>query len=153
MARILRGGMPSPGAVSRLGCPKHNSIKINSKIYLDSPLPPMALATLLTAINRPFKVMPMTVSAFLLSSAYLNVHGYATDAAGITFSWSMLYLFLSRKKASAKLAKKFGARGLITGAARGVAVANLVGCGVAYATGFKALDRTALLGNKPDDKE
>lgn len=85
----------------------------------------------------------MTVPAVLLLSTYLNLNDYATDAAGITAAWSGLYLVLARRRKSAKFTNRFRARGLVRGAAMGVAAINLAACGVTYAFGR----------NKPEENE
>ncbi|PQE26170.1 Altered inheritance of mitochondria 19 protein [Rutstroemia sp. NJR-2017a BBW] len=107
-----------------------------------SPLPPMVLATMITALHaRPFQPLPLTFAPVLLFSTYLNLSSYVVDSAGLTAAWSGLYLLLAnRRKASgkniaARFGNRFGARGIIRGTAMGVAGINLVGGGLTYAFG------------------
>jgi len=107
-----------------------------------SSLPPTLLATVVTALHaRPFQPLPMIFPPVLLLSTYLNLNGYAVDAAGITAAWSGLYLLLARRRKvaganfSAKMGSKFGARGLTRGAAMVLAGVNVVGGGITYAFG------------------
>ncbi|KFY70078.1 hypothetical protein VF21_04408 [Pseudogymnoascus sp. 05NY08] len=110
-----------------------------AKAWGNSPLPPMGLATLVTAVHaRPFQALPMTVPAVLLFSTYLNLNDYAKDAAGITAAWSGLYLVLANRRKSARFISRFGARGLVRGSAMGMAAVNLAACGVTYALGRDA---------------
>ncbi|TGO57656.1 hypothetical protein BCON_0063g00130 [Botryotinia convoluta] len=107
-----------------------------------SPLPPVLLATFTTALHaRPLQPLPLAFTPVFLFSTYLNLSGYAIDSAGLTAAWSGLYLIMAnRRKASgknmyARIGSKFGARGMVRGAAMGVAGLNLVGGGITYAFG------------------
>lgn len=71
----------------------------------------------------------------LLASSYLNLYDYTTDAAGINAAWSGLYLILARRRRPEHMMQKFGARGIVRGAAIGVCAANAVAGGWVYATG------------------
>lgn len=72
----------------------------------------------------------------LLFTSYINLSGFKRDAAGASAAWSGLYVLLaSRRKQPDHFIKKFGARGIIRGAAMGLAVVNVVGGGVAYVMG------------------
>jgi hypothetical protein len=109
---------------------------------VESPLPPTVLATLITALHaRPFQPLPMLFPPVLLFSTYLNLADYNVDSAGLTAAWSGLYLLLARRRKvvgasfAGRLGNKFGARGIIRGAAMAFAGANLVGCGTTYAFG------------------
>lgn len=108
----------------------------------ESPLPPMLLATLVTALHaRPFQPLPMLFPPVLLFSTYLNISDFKVDSAGLTAAWSGLYLLLARRRKvaganfTARMGSKFGARGLTRGAAMGLAGVNVVGCGITYAFG------------------
>ncbi|KAK6605012.1 hypothetical protein H4I96_05594 [Botrytis cinerea] len=107
--------------------------------------PPVLLATFTTALHaRPLQPLPLAFTPVFLFSTYLNLSGYAIDSAGLTAAWSGLYLILAnRRKASgknmyARIGSKFGARGMVRGAAMGVAGLNLVGGGITYAFGKRA---------------
>lgn len=116
-----------------------------------SPLPPMVLATLITALHaRPFQPLPMLFPPVLLLSTYLNLNSYEVDSAGITAAWSGLYLILARRRTAAgagftgRLANRFGARGLTRGATMGVAAVNVLAGGMTYAFGKrKTTEETA----------
>ncbi|KAH8685538.1 hypothetical protein BGZ60DRAFT_522830 [Tricladium varicosporioides] len=107
-----------------------------------SPLPPMLLATFVTALHaRPFQPLPMLFPPVFLFSTYLNLSEFKTDSAGITAAWSGLYLLLAnRRRVSgngmrARLGSRFNVRGMTRGAAMGLAGINLIGCGAAYGFG------------------
>ncbi|OCL01985.1 hypothetical protein AOQ84DRAFT_328120 [Glonium stellatum] len=101
----------------------------------ENPLPPTLLATLIAAQHmRPFQPLPLIFPPILLFSSYLNINSYKIDSAGITAAWSGLYLLLASRRKQ-RLVQKFGARGIIRGATLGLCVANVAGCGVAYAFG------------------
>lgn len=114
-------------------------------IFTESPLPPMILATFTTALHlRPFQFLPMIFPPVLLLSTYLNLNGFEVDSAGITAAWSGLYILLAQRRSykgkggiGARLNRRFGARGMVRGAAIGVAAANVIGGGVTYAFGKK----------------
>ncbi|KAI9714403.1 MAG: hypothetical protein M1820_000364 [Bogoriella megaspora] len=107
------------------------------KLLGENPLPPTILATLVTAQSlRPFQPLPMLFPPVLLFSTYLNLGGLKVDSAGITASWSALYLLLaSRRKQT--LRSKFGARGIVRGGTIGMCLFNIATGGVAYALGEK----------------
>jgi hypothetical protein len=114
-------------------------------ISTGSPLPPMLLATLITALHaRPFRTLPMLFPPVLLFSTYLNLSNFTVDSAGLTAAWSGLYLLLARRKKVAganfgsRIGNTFGARGLTRGAAMILAGANVVGGGVTYAFGLRS---------------
>ncbi len=87
----------------------------SSNDLLESPLPPMTLATLVTAQHfRPFQPLPMLFPPVLLFSTYMNLNGYTIDSAGVTGAWSALYLILAGRRKQT-FARKWGARGLIRG--------------------------------------
>ncbi|PSS27161.1 hypothetical protein M430DRAFT_111635 [Amorphotheca resinae ATCC 22711] len=107
-----------------------------------SPLPPTALATLITALHaRPWRTLPMLFPPVLLFSSYLNLSSYEVDSAGLTAAWSGLYMLLAgRRKAAGgrlgtRLGSKFGARGLTRGSAMILSAVNVLGCGTTYALG------------------
>ncbi|ESZ97078.1 hypothetical protein SBOR_2508 [Sclerotinia borealis F-4128] len=116
-----------------------------------SSLPPVLLATFTTALHaRPLQPLPLAFTPIFLFSTYLNLSGYAVDSAGITAAWSGLYLIMAnRRKASgknmyARIGSRFGARGIVRGAAMGVAGLNLVAGGITYATGKRNDEDTTL---------
>lgn len=102
---------------------------------LESSFPPTLLATLITPLHaRPFQPLPMLFPPLLLFTTYLNLNGYVNDAAGASAAWSGIYLLLANRRKQA-FTTKFGARGLVRGAAMGVAAVNLIGGGLVYAMG------------------
>ncbi|EKD13824.1 hypothetical protein LZ554_007529 [Drepanopeziza brunnea f. sp. 'monogermtubi'] len=112
-----------------------------------NPLPPMATATVITALHaRPFQPLPFAFAPVLLFSTYLNLSDYKIDSAGITAAWSGLYLLLARRRKvkgtsfAGRMGSKFGARGLTRGAAMGLAGVNVVGCGITYAFGKRSTE-------------
>lgn len=74
----------------------------------------------------------MIFPPILLFSAYLNLSGYEADSAGTTAAWSGLYILLARRRKAPSFSSKFGARGLVRGAAIGLAASNVLGGGLAY---------------------
>lgn len=81
----------------------------------------------------------MIFPPLLLFSTYLNLQGYKVDSAGTTAALSGAYLVLAGRRRVGFLSK-FGARGLIRGATMGLCLANLVGGGLAYGFGNRAID-------------
>lgn len=107
----------------------------------ESPLPPMLLATLISALHgRPFQALPMLFPPVLLFSTYLNLSSYTIDAAGLTAAWSGLYLVLARRRKAKTFGSRFGVRGLTRGATLGLALANVVGGGMTYAFGRRSVE-------------
>lgn len=110
-----------------------NNIFINA--LLESPVPPTALAALITAqALRPPQFLPLLFPPVLLFSTYLNIYDYKVDAAGINAAWSGIYILLARRRKQ-PLMKKWGARGIIRGATMGLCGVNLVAGGLVYAVG------------------
>ena len=111
---------------------------LSSLPLLESPVPPTALATLITAqALRPPQFLPLLFPPFLLFSTYLNLSDYKVEAAGINAAWSGLYMLLARRRKQ-PLARKFGTRGLIRGATMGLCTVNLVCGGLVYAVGKRS---------------
>lgn len=103
----------------------------------DSSLPPMTLATLITALHfRPFQTFPMLFPPVLAFSSYLSVAGWKADSAGITASWSGLYVILASRRRQPLVGArgKLSLRGGIRLAAMGLGVANCVAGGYTYLT-------------------
>lgn len=108
-----------------------------AKAWGENPLPPVLLATLITAQHmRPFQTLPMLFPPILLFSSYLNIQGFKKDSAGLMSAWSMAYFVLARRR-HYPLAKKFGARGIVRGASLGLCAANAVAGGWAYWRGTR----------------
>lgn len=104
----------------------------------ESPLPPTALATLITAQHmRPPQFLPLLFPPVLLFSTYLNLSDYKVDSAGINAAWSTLYLILARRRKQ-PFTKRWGARGIIRGSTMGLCLTNLLACGFTYATGRRS---------------
>ena len=103
--------------------------------FLESPVPPTVLATLITAQHaRPPQFLPLIFPPVLLFSSYLNIYDYKIDSAGLNASWSGLYLILARRRKQ-PFVSKWGPRGIIRGATLGVCMANVVSGGMVYALG------------------
>lgn len=81
----------------------------------------------------------MIFPPLLLFSTYLNIQGYKVDSAGTTAALSGSYLVLASRRRLGFM-NKFGARGLIRGATMGLALANVVGGGLAYTFGSRTKD-------------
>jgi MFS superfamily sulfate permease-like transporter len=79
----------------------------------------------------------MLFPPLLLFSTYLNLQGYKIDSAGTTAAFSGAYLLLASRRRLGFL-NKFGTRGIIRGAAMGLALVNLVGGGLAYTFGSRS---------------
>ena len=107
-------------------------------LLTESSVPPSLLATLIFAQHaRPFQTVPMIFPPLLLFSTYLNLQGYKIDSAGTTAALSGSYLVLAARRKLGFM-NKFGARGIIRGATMGLALANLVGGGLAYTFGSRS---------------
>ncbi|KAK3314528.1 hypothetical protein B0H66DRAFT_314972 [Apodospora peruviana] len=103
---------------------------------LASSLPPMGLASLITAVHwRPLQKLPILFTPLLLFSSYLSVAGFKIDSAGMTAAWSGIYVLLASRRRPAALRKKFTLRGAVRGTAMGLGVVNTVAGGYTYATG------------------
>jgi MFS superfamily sulfate permease-like transporter len=79
----------------------------------------------------------MLFPPLLLFSTYLNLQGYKIDSAGTTAAFSGAYILLASRRRLGFL-NKFGARGIIRGAAMGLALVNVVGGGLAYTFGSRS---------------
>ncbi|OXV10684.1 hypothetical protein Egran_01552 [Elaphomyces granulatus] len=106
-----------------------------ARAWGESPFPPTLLATLITAqYMRPFQMLPMLFPPVLLFTSYANLQGFQVDSAGISATWSALYLLLAGRRKHPFM-KRWGARGIVRGATMGLCLANLVGGGLAYTLG------------------
>ena len=79
--------------------------------------------------------MPLIFPPVLLATSYANLSGYKTDAAGISAAWSGLYISLASRRKYGLKQKFMSVRGVVRGAAMGLAAVNVVGGGLAYAFG------------------
>lgn len=114
-------------------------------IMLESSLPPMGLATLITALHlRPLARLPMFLfTPMLVLSSYLNVAGYKIDSAGLTAAWSGLYVLLAARRRPVSLRNKyFSARGAVRGVAMSFGGVNAVAGGYVYAMGDRKAEET-----------
>ena len=78
----------------------------------------------------------MLFPPLLLFSTYLNLLGYKIDSAGTTAALSGAYLVIAGRRRQG-IWNKFGTTGVIRGATMGLALANVVGGGLAYAFGSR----------------
>lgn len=115
------------------------------KQYGESPVPPALLAGLITSYQlRPFRPLPMLFPPFLLFSSYLNTQGYKTDAAGLSATWSTLYLVMSRRTGGITSVLKpsnWNFRGLTKGATFVMCIAQSTNGGIAYVFGSRSKER------------
>lgn len=79
----------------------------------------------------------MIFPPLLLFSTYLNLQGFKIDSAGTTAALSGSYLVLASRRRLGFM-NKFGARGILRGATMGLALANVVGGGLAYTFGSRS---------------
>ncbi len=116
-------------------------------LFIESPLPPAALATLIAAQHvRPPQFLPLLFPPVLLFSTYLNLSAYEVDSAGITAAWSALYLILARRRKQ-PFVKKWGTRGIIRGTTLGLCLVNLLGCGFTNATSRRSKEEVKREGS------
>ncbi|KAK3386904.1 hypothetical protein B0H63DRAFT_558505 [Podospora didyma] len=102
----------------------------------NSSMPPMGLATLITALHwRPFQGLPFLFAPLLMFSSYLSVAGFKIDGAGMTAAWSGIYVLLAARRRPASLRSKFTVRGAVRGTAMGLGAANTLAGAYVYATG------------------
>ncbi|CAK7265977.1 hypothetical protein SEPCBS119000_001786 [Sporothrix epigloea] len=86
--------VPSPAEA--VGAATSSSMMEKLNAWGSSALPPMGLATLVAALHaRPLQPLPLFFAPALMFAGYVNVAGYAIDAAGMTAAWSGLYVLLS----------------------------------------------------------
>jgi Altered inheritance of mitochondria protein 19 len=103
---------------------------------LASPYPP-ALTALLLAAPSPRRPLPLLFSSVLGLSSYLSFTGHRVDAAGLSASWSALYIIAaSRRKHS--FTSQFTGAGVLRGMTMGVCALNVLGGGLAYAFGRRS---------------
>ncbi|KAK5656240.1 hypothetical protein OQA88_5002 [Cercophora sp. LCS_1] len=112
------------------------SVLSTLKAWGNNPLPPMGLATLITALHfRPFQTLPMLFTPLLVFSSYLSVAGFKIDSAGMTAAWSGMYVLLASRRRPATLRKKFSIGGAVRLTAMGLGAANCIAGGYTYAVG------------------
>ncbi|PGH36297.1 hypothetical protein GX50_00802 [[Emmonsia] crescens] len=120
--------------------PPKQSLMQYARAWGENPFPPTLLATLIAAQHmRPFQPLPMLFPPALLFTTYLNLLDYKVDAAGVSAAWSGLYLLLAAKR-KRPFMQKWGARGIVRGAAMGLGFANMVSGGLVYMLGKRRGD-------------
>ncbi|KAG5297498.1 hypothetical protein I7I48_06626 [Histoplasma ohiense] len=120
--------------------PSKKSLMQHARAWGENPFPPTLLATLIAAQHmRPFQPLPMLFPPALLFTTYLNLLDYKVDAAGINAAWSGLYLLLAAKWKQPFM-QKWGARGIVRGAAIGFGFTNMVSGGLVYMLGKRRGD-------------
>jgi len=113
--------------------PSHAAPSDSLPSVLASPYPP-ALTALLVAAPNALRPLPLLFSSVLSLSSYLSFTGHRIDAAGISASWSALYIIAaSRRKHS--FIGQFGGAGVLRGITMSVCALNVLGGGLAYAFG------------------
>ena len=95
---------------------------------------------------RPFKFGPMVFVPMLVFSSYAHLQGFHKDAAGITAAASGTYALLAMRRRY-RMSARFSVRGVVRGAALGIAAANLVAGAWVYAT----VDRDAEAQERKDN--
>ena len=114
-----------------LGFFRHARVSTN-QFFTESALPPTATASMILAQSlRPVRLLGLVFPPALMFGAWCNTMGAKADAAGITCSWSLLYLILSHRT---KLPpdQKFAPRGLLRTATKGMCWTNFACCGYVY---------------------
>ncbi|CAN8104168.1 unnamed protein product [Discula destructiva] len=108
-----------------------------------SSMPPMGLATLITALHfKPLQKLPMLLfTPMLMFSSYLNIAGFKTDSAALTAAWSGLYVLLAARRRPASLRQRFTARGAVRLGAMGLGTVNAIAGGWTYAVGDREADK------------
>ncbi|KAI1635467.1 hypothetical protein F4809DRAFT_613876 [Biscogniauxia mediterranea] len=127
------------------------SVMSSLEAWGNSPLAPMGLATLVTALHfRPLQLRPMLCVPPLVFASYANLQGFKIDGAGVAAAASGAYAVMGlrrRRQQRGGLRARFSARGAVRGVAIGLAAANLVADGWVYATG----DRDAEARERADN--
>ena len=127
------------GGVRFLAYQLATSYTCKLKSNLESPIVPTGTASLIFAQSvRPAHYVSLLFPPILLGSTYLNILDLKSDSAGITGSWSALYLILSQRRQQT-LAQKLGWRGLIRGGTQATCMMNVLSCGYVYVSkkGFR----------------
>lgn len=108
---------------------------LTSDLEQENSFPPTLLASLIAAQHmRPFQFFPMLFPPALIFTSYANLQGFKTDTAGMSASFSGLYLLLASRRRQ-PLMKKLGVRGVVRGATMALALTNMIGGGLAYTMG------------------
>ncbi|KAK4166246.1 hypothetical protein QBC43DRAFT_368569 [Cladorrhinum sp. PSN259] len=106
------------------------------KAWATSSIPSMTLTTLIIALHaRPFQPLPLLFSPLLTFSSYLTLAGFKIDGAGMTAAWSGIYFLLAARRRPGSIRNKLSLRGGVRATAMGLAGANTIAGGYAYATG------------------
>ncbi|CAK7219407.1 hypothetical protein SBRCBS47491_003833 [Sporothrix bragantina] len=150
-----------PQAEAAVEAAKSSSTMEKLNAWGSSAMPPMGLATLVAALHaRPLQPFPLFFAPALMFAGYVNVAGYAIDAAGMTAAWSGLYVLLSlrgRKSHTGFLSRAWTpaslrtssrrvntpARRVVGAAAMALGAVNCVAGGVTYATGDRVKETKA----------
>ncbi|ERS94947.1 uncharacterized protein SPSK_00338 [Sporothrix schenckii 1099-18] len=130
---------------------KSSSLTEKLDAWGSSSIPSMGLATLIIALHaRPLQPFPLMFAPALMFSSYVNVAGYAIDAAGMAAAWSGMYVLLSlrgrRSSGSGFLSRAWTpaslrtstrrtntpARRAVSAVAMGLGAVNCVAGGVKY---------------------
>ncbi|TLS27498.1 hypothetical protein PpBr36_04377 [Pyricularia pennisetigena] len=107
-----------------------------------SSLPPMGMATLITALHfRPFQPLPMLLTPALIFTSYVTLSGWAIDGAGLNMACSGLYALLAMRRRPASIRNKFSARGFVRGVAIGLGASNAIAGGWVYFTGDRKREK------------
>ena len=137
LRKELSGSFCEPGEVKLFQFFPSCGSRLN--FNLESPIVPTGTASLIFAqAVRPAQYISLLFPPILLGSTYLNILDLKSDSAGITASWSALYLILSQRRQQ-MLAQKLGWRGLIRGGTQATCMMNVLSCGYVYVSkkGFR----------------
>ncbi|KAI5860451.1 hypothetical protein GGS23DRAFT_237422 [Durotheca rogersii] len=147
-------GSESPLIIDPLGEPESSVSRIEE--WGNSPLPPVALATLVAALHfRPLQPLPLAFAPVLLFASYANLQGFRADGAGVAAAASGTYALLSlrslrrgigrRRRAqpaySWRSVARLSARGFVRGAAVGLGLANAIAGVWVYSTADRDAER------------
>ncbi|RCI17275.1 hypothetical protein L249_3157 [Ophiocordyceps polyrhachis-furcata BCC 54312] len=117
------------------------AVVIRLRDWGSSSLPPMLLATLVTALHaRPLQIFPLALfTPTLLFASYLNLAGFPTNSAGVSAAWSGAYAMTALRRRQ-PFREKLTARGAVRGVAIALGALNFLAGGVAYLAGDSKRD-------------
>ncbi|KAI1471011.1 uncharacterized protein F4812DRAFT_412375 [Daldinia caldariorum] len=119
-----------------------STVRSRVEAWGNSPLAPVGLATLITALHaRPLQVRPMLFVPILFFSSYANLQGFKIDSAGITAAASGTYALLAMRRKPDAFMNRFSVRGFVRGSAVAIGIANAIAAGWVYATGNREKEK------------
>lgn len=101
--------------------------------WLESAVPPTVTASMMLArAVRPVRFLQLPFPFVLLTGAWFNTMGATTEAAGITASWSGVYIVASRGFPSFREASQKSLRGMVRTGTIAMCWMNLLGGGYVH---------------------